>query len=345
MIMDSLSISSVPEQTRENNVNKNFLLPRKPARQPNPIIYRKSRRGSAAGRIPDKQIEKYPTKKDLLRTIAYLRNGSIYEIDKKFLNNKAYIIDEEDEEEWSTQSDEEKDQKELEKSIQKPNNNDSKYILTKIRKKKRSHIDKKNKECAMSSSSSHVIKINVEGGLTKNDSHISASMCKTFLQFCSTEIICPQEHRAALAVKLYGVQAALLSALGNPFENISKSTISSTNNSKTLTLSLWQASSGLLPAILWSGMFVVSFVYTVVVVWSLAFRVPIISMLCIALLYCLSLLAAAASGFDVTCGIFRMSGILFACLGFLGFALLLLVLLLLVLFASWRCTKQDGRAK
>lgn len=182
-------------------------------------------------------------------------------------------------------------------------------------------------------------------GLTRNDSHVSASMSKAFIQFCSTEIICPQEHRAALAVKLYGVQAALLSALGNPFGNISQSIASSTNISKTPTLSLWQASCGFLPAIVWSGMFIVSFVYTIVVVWSLAFRVPIISMLCIALLYCLSVLVAAASAFNVTCGTFRMSGILFACLGVLGFALILLLLLLLVMFASWRCTKQHGGAK
>ena len=62
------------------------------------------------------------------------------------------------------------------------------------------------------------------------------------------EIICPQEHRAALAVKLYGVQAALLSALGNPFENLSQSKSSS----------LWQASGGFLPAMIWTGMFTVS---------------------------------------------------------------------------------------
>ncbi|TKY65289.1 hypothetical protein E2542_SST08147 [Spatholobus suberectus] len=97
--MVSLSISSVSEQARENNVNKKFLLPRKPvsyamdlaspqlnlidhrrrhidifcvhcpfhfiffanhettkARQPNPIK-RKLRRGSAAERIAEEQIE------------------------------------------------------------------------------------------------------------------------------------------------------------------------------------------------------------------------------------------------------------------------------------------------
>jgi len=57
-------------------------------------------------------------------------------------NNKAYIIDEEDEEEWSTQSDEEKGQKQLHKSIQKLNSNDSKNTLTKNQRKKANHIDK-----------------------------------------------------------------------------------------------------------------------------------------------------------------------------------------------------------
>ncbi|KAK7374441.1 hypothetical protein VNO80_07871 [Phaseolus coccineus] len=346
--MDSLSVSSVPEQVRENNVNKNFLLPRKPTRQPNQIIYRKLRRGSA-GRIPEKQIEKYPTNKELLRTIAYLRTA--YMSDEMLPNNKTYLIDEEDEEEWSTQSEEEKGQ--FDKSIQKLNSTDSTYPLTKNQRKKGNYVDKLGKECALCSSSSHVINIkNISKtsqrggqGLTRNDSHVSASMSKAFVKFCSTEIICPQEHRAALAVKLYGVQAALLSALGNPFENISKSTISLANISQTPTLSLLQASNGFLPAIVWSGMFIMSFVYTIVVVWSLPVRVPIISMLCIALLYSLSVLVAAASGFNVTCGTFRMSGILFACLGVLGFALILLILILLVMFASWRCTKQDEGAK
>lgn len=163
------------------------------------------------------------------------------------------------------------------------------------------------------------------------------------MQFCSTEIICPQEHRAALAVKMYGVQAALLSALGNPVENLSQSITS--NSSQILTLSLWKGSTRFVPAMIWSGMFILSFVYTVMVVWSLAFRVPIILMLCLALLYCLSVLVAAASGFDVMCGTFRMSGILFASLGVLGFVLLLIVLVMMVLFASWRRTKQDGGAK
>ncbi|KAL9297105.1 hypothetical protein ACSQ67_023001 [Phaseolus vulgaris] len=191
MIMDSLSNSSIPEQVRENNVNKNFLLPRKPvsysahlafsqlnltqffnsfyepffplklyslfscfnwpfyvanleittkARQPNQIIYRKLRRGSA-GRIPEKQIEKYPTNKELLRTIAYLRTA-IYENDEMLPNNKAYIIDEEDEEEWSTQSEEEKGQKKLYKLIQKLNSNDSTYTPTKNQRKTGNNIPK-----------------------------------------------------------------------------------------------------------------------------------------------------------------------------------------------------------
>lgn len=170
----------------------------------------------------------------------------------------------------------------------------------------------------------------------------SGSTCEstTFIQFCSTEIICPHEYRATLAVKLYGVQAALLSALGNPFENISQS-MSSINNGthNILVLSMGQASIGFLPAMIWTGMFVVCFVYTTMVVWSLAFRVPIISMLCLALLYCLSLLVATVSGFNVLlCGTFRMSGILFAFLGVLAFVILLLVSVMLVLFASWRRT-------
>jgi len=61
--------------------------------------------------------------------------------DKILPNNKACITEEEDEEEWSTQSDQEKGQKQLEKSIQKPNNNDSTYTLTKNQRKKRSYID------------------------------------------------------------------------------------------------------------------------------------------------------------------------------------------------------------
>ncbi|TKY65287.1 hypothetical protein E2542_SST08145 [Spatholobus suberectus] len=203
--MDSLSISSVSEQARENNVNRKFLLP-KPARQPNPIIHRKFRRGSAAGRIPEKQIE-YPTNKELLRTIAYVKNATAvyYEPDKILPYNKAYIIDEEDEEEWNTQSDEEEGQKELEKSIQK--NNNSNYILTRKHRKKGSQSNKANKECGISSSSSHVINIKDTGktlerggqGLTKNDSHRTASICETFIQFCSTEIICPHEHRASIS--------------------------------------------------------------------------------------------------------------------------------------------------
>jgi len=56
--------------------------------------------------------------------------------DKILSYNKAYI-DEEDEEEWSSQSDEEKGQKELQKTI-----NYSNDIVTKKRKRKSSHVDK-----------------------------------------------------------------------------------------------------------------------------------------------------------------------------------------------------------
>ncbi|KAG4992559.1 hypothetical protein JHK87_026016 [Glycine soja] len=240
---------------------------------------RKLRRGSTAGRFQEKQIEP----------------------DKILSYNKAYI-DEEDEEEWSSQSDEEKGKQGI------------CYIFFLF-------------PCDRYQDTFKTLERGSQG-LRKNDSHI--------------------EHRAALAVKLYGVQAALLSALGNPFENLSQSKSSS----------LWQASGGFLPAMIWTGMFprpcrvrcpcrcfiAVSFVYTVIVVWSLAFRVPIISMLCLSLLYCLYVLVAAA-GFDVTCGMFRMSGILFASLGVLGFVLLLLVVVMMVLFASWSCAKQDGGAK
>ncbi|KAL2330103.1 hypothetical protein Fmac_017684 [Flemingia macrophylla] len=333
--MDSLSISSVTEQIRETHLNKKFWPPKKPARQPNPIINRKLRRG--LGRIPDKQ-KQYPTSKELLRTIAYFSAAAYYEPNKLMPYNKAYIVDDEDEDEdeWSTQSDEEK---KLEKSIQKTS----------------SHSDKANyKECGISPSSSHVINMKdtcktlERGGqgilLTKRVSDRGASTCDTFMHFCSREIICPQEHRAALAVKLYGVQAALLSALGNPFENLSQS-ISPRNSTQISRLSLGQASIGFLPAMIWTGMFIVSFVYTVMVVWSLAFKVPIISMMCLAVLYSLSLLVAAVSGFDVMCGTFRMSGVLFASLGVIGFVMILLVLVMLMLFASWRSTKQNGRAK
>ncbi|XP_020204337.1 uncharacterized protein LOC109789717 isoform X2 [Cajanus cajan] len=241
-------------------------------------------------------------------------------------------------------------------SIQKTSDN-SDNTPTKTRKKKSSYLDKANyKECGISACSSHVINIKdtcktlERGGqgiiLTKNVSHRSASTSdSTFIHFCSREMICPQEHRAALAVKLYGVQVALLSGLGNPLQNLSQS-ISPGNSSKILTVSLGKASTGFLPAMIWTGMFIVSFVYTVMVVWSLAFRVPIISMLCIALLYSLSVMVAAASGFDVMlCGTFRMSGVLFASLGVSGFVMILLVLVMLVLFASWRSTKQNGGAK
>ncbi|TKY61442.1 Histone H2B.1 [Spatholobus suberectus] len=207
--------------------------------------------------------------------------------------------------------------------------------------------EKANKE-RISPPSSHVI--NVEGPDTcktlerggqgsKNDFHRSASI---FIQFCFTQIICPREHRAALANILCGVLGILVSALGNPFDKLSQS-ISSGNGSQML--SLGQASAKFLPGIIFIVIFIVSCVYTVTVAWSLPFRVPFLSMLCLALLYCLSVLVAAAMGFHVMCGTFRMTGISFASLGVLGILLLLFVLVMLVLFASWRCIKQDGGAK
>lgn len=208
-----------------------------------------------------------------------------------------------------------------------------------------------NRECGISFSSSHVVNIkdpykkSDHGQVLTKELHKNAFTCKAFIQFCSTEIICPQEHRAALAVKLYGVQAALLSALGNPFDMLSKS-ISSNNNPLIVLLNLGQASTRFLPAMIWTGMFILSFVYTTTVVWSLPFRVPIISMLCLAMLYSLTVLVSTASGFNIICGTFRMHGILFASLGVFGFVLLLVVVVLLVLFASWRCTKrEEGEAK
>jgi hypothetical protein len=167
--------------------------------------------------------------------------------------------------------------------------------------------------------------------------------CKAaFIQFCSAQIICPQEERSALAIKLYGIQAALLSALGNPFENLSQS-MSSKNSSQILVVGLGKAFIGFLPAMIWTGMITVSFLYTMMVVWSLNFRVPIIAMLCLSLLYCLSELVAAASGFNVIWGTFRINGILFASLGVLSFVMILFVLVMFVLFACWQRTNEDER--
>ncbi|XP_027188087.1 uncharacterized protein [Cicer arietinum] len=176
-------------------------------RYPNPVVYRKFRRGSAAAKIPRKQTQ-----------------------DKVLPNNKAYINYES--QEWSTTESEdeghsvlhdEKGKQEPRMSIQKYSNNYS----TKIRKKKSSHNDriKANKEHGVSRSSSHVIyvKDTIETSDCNQQQRLTENLhgsCKSFIRFCSTQIICPQEDRSALAVKLYGVQAALLSSLGNPFENI-----------------------------------------------------------------------------------------------------------------------------
>ncbi|XP_058748572.1 uncharacterized protein LOC131621547 [Vicia villosa] len=190
-----------------------------------------------------------------------------------------------------------------------------------------------NKECGgVSCSSSHVIclKVNQEQGL-RQKLHTS---CRAFIQYCSAEILCPQEDRSALAVKLYGIHAALLSALGNPFENLSKS-ITSRNTSQMHVVSSEKAFIGFLPAMIWSGMITVSFLYSVMVVWSLNYRVPTISMLCLSLLYCFSVLVAAASGVDVICGAFRINGILFASLGVLTFVTILFVLVMFLLFVCW----------
>ncbi|KAL4371037.1 hypothetical protein AHAS_Ahas06G0125700 [Arachis hypogaea] len=220
--------------------------------------------------------------------------------------------------------------------MQKPNKN-SGYNLT------RKHTKK---ECDVSSSStSHVVNLKDTSrildrgkGLTKNVQQTDSTR-KTFMQFCSAEIICPPEYQAALTVRLLGVQAALLSCLGSPFKNLMQ--FASTRNNSKLPLSLFQASTRFLPATIWTGMFIVSFAYTVMVAWSLGFRVPIISMLCLSLLYSLSVLVAAASGFSVICGTFRIHSTLFTCLGVLGFVMVFVGLVMLVLFYSWLYKKVE----
>ncbi|MED6210580.1 hypothetical protein PIB30_065467 [Stylosanthes scabra] len=193
--MAALSVPSVSEQNRDDDNNKNnsinnkFLLARKPARQPNPIIYRRLRRGSVTARISGKQTE-YPTNKELLRTIAYLRNATsvFYEPDRMLPYNKAYIHDEDDaDEEGITEDDEkhnflpndEKGKQEIDKSMQNPNKN-----LTRKKEKKSSHTvkwifqnEQTKKECAESSSSTSNVVVNFKDitrisdhdqGLTKN---------------------------------------------------------------------------------------------------------------------------------------------------------------------------------
>ncbi|KAL4305128.1 uncharacterized protein LOC107646225 isoform X1 [Arachis ipaensis] len=197
--MASLSMPSVSEQSRDDNNNKNnsisnkFLLPRNP----------------------------YPTNKELLRTIAYLRNATLvfYEPDRMLPYNKAYNHDEDDDdEEGVTEDDEEhnflhndeKRKQELDKSMQKPNKN-SGYNLT---RKQIFQNEQTKKECDVSSSSTSHVVVNLKDtsrisdrgqGLTKKVQQTDSTR-KTFMQFCSAEIICPPEHRAALAVKLLGVQ-------------------------------------------------------------------------------------------------------------------------------------------
>ncbi|WJX83936.1 hypothetical protein P8452_66559 [Trifolium repens] len=227
--MDSISAS---EQGIENNVNNKQFLPRKPARQPN---------------------------QELLRTIAFLANAT--QPAKALTYNKAYVNDES--EEWITYSDDESDSvvhdekgkqephMSIHKSSSNINNND--YYINN-RKKKTSQIDrtKANKECdGVSRSSSHVIY--VKDTIQTLDCYQEQRSCKAFIQFCSAQIICPQEERSALAIKLYGIQAALLSALGNPFENLSQS-MSSKNSSQILVVGLGKAFIGFLPAMIWTGM-------------------------------------------------------------------------------------------
>ncbi|MED6203842.1 hypothetical protein PIB30_003131 [Stylosanthes scabra] len=145
--MASLSVPSVSEQNRDDDNNKNnsinkFLLPRKPQGQDNQIL--SYTRDCAA----DQLQQEYPTNKELLRTIAYLRNATavLYEPDKMLPYNKAYIHDEDDDdEEGVTEDDEEhnflpndeKGNQEIDKSMQKPNKN-----LTRKQGKNSSHADK-----------------------------------------------------------------------------------------------------------------------------------------------------------------------------------------------------------
>ncbi|RZB93671.1 hypothetical protein D0Y65_025156 [Glycine soja] len=247
-------------QGEQCKLTNKFLLPIKPTRQPNPIIYRKLRRGSTAGRFQEKQIEP----------------------DKILSYNKAYI-DEEDEEEWSSQSDEEKGKQGI------------CYIFFLF-------------PCDRYQDTFKTLERGSQG-LRKNDSHI--------------------EHRAALAVKLYGVQAALLSALGNPFENLSQS-------KSSIPYRVW------CPTLIRVSVRHRHNTHTTFYILDITGVYMLASVSCPVFV---SVSVLHSTGFDVTCGMFRMSGILFASLGVLGFVLLLLVVVMMVLFASWSCAKQDGGAK
>nr|XP_025657527.1 uncharacterized protein LOC112754164 isoform X1 [Arachis hypogaea] len=139
--------------------------------------------------------------------------------DRMLPYNKAYNHDEDDDdEEGVTEDDEEhnflhndeKRKQELDKSMQKPNKN-SGYNLT---RKQIFQNEQTKKECDVSSSSTSHVVVNLKDtsrisdrgqGLTKKVQQTDSTR-KTFMQFCSAEIICPPEHRAALAVKLLGVQ-------------------------------------------------------------------------------------------------------------------------------------------
>ncbi|KHN11548.1 hypothetical protein glysoja_006001 [Glycine soja] len=202
--------------------------------------------------------------------------------DKILSYNKAYI-DEEDEEEWSSQSDEEKGKQGI------------CYIFFLF-------------PCDRYQDTFKTLERGSQG-LRKNDSHI--------------------EHRAALAVKLYGVQAALLSALGNPFENLSQS-------KSSIPYRVW------CPTLIRVSVRHRHNTHTTFYILDITGVYMLASVSCPVFV---SVSVLHSTGFDVTCGMFRMSGILFASLGVLGFVLLLLVVVMMVLFASWSCAKQDGGAK
>lgn len=222
--------------------------------------------------------------------------------------------DEEDKEEWVTQGDEEQN------SILRGELGKQKH------KTSTQYSSKANQECGTDEA------LDFDQGLTKRVCK-SASLWKAFIKFCSSEMF-PKGPCPVLAFISSMIQFKLFFTLGHAdaYENLLRN--------DTILLSLGQASTQLLPAILWNVMFIVSFVYafvfTVPMVPS-ASRVPVILMLCLFHLCGLWMwVAEASTSIVICCGSFKMNGILFASLGVLDFILLSLVLVMLVLFASWR---------
>ncbi|KAK7350470.1 hypothetical protein VNO77_09150 [Canavalia gladiata] len=185
-------------------------------------------------------------------------------------------------------------------------------------------------EFRQSLSPCHVININGE-----NEAMKLTNKCSTFLEFCSRAIIhSTPELRGTLLVTLYGVQLGQLWALGNPFDMLSQSTSTSKDPHKQL-LSLGQAFSMSLPAIIWSAMFFLNFAYTTILAWSLPFRVPIVSMQLISLVYYF-LATSKMLAFSVLWGSVKMPGLLFAFGGAFSFVLLTTFLIFGVLCILWR---------